>query len=206
MPRQAMALPLSVVNTCDDTSSWQALPLLTRAMVKLQDSAWTEFHARYFDRLLAYAVVVHRGDCATAEDTVQAAFLRAVRHMRVFEKEDVFWSWLTLLVRCAATDAGRKLTSRTRLHEALVAENQDWLGRRTNRRREETRFVLLDEALTLLCDEDRNLLTAKYAEGASTRELAQSLATTAKAIENRLRRLRHQLKAQLNDLAKRTQY
>ena len=206
MAQDVMAFPMSSAEAACHDSVWPTLPDLTRAMAKLNDAAWTEFHVRYLDRLLRYALTLHRGDRATAEDSVQAALLRAVRHIRVFSDEEVFWSWLTLLVRCAATDAGRKLASRTRLQEALIQEQETWLGtaRRHHSPNEETRFVLLEEALSLLDDEERQLLTDKYAEGHSHLDLAKKRHLTPKAIENRLRRLRHRLKAQLHELAKRT--
>ena len=35
---------------------------LTARMAKGDERAWTEFHERYFSRLLGYLIVLHRGD------------------------------------------------------------------------------------------------------------------------------------------------
>ncbi|MEM7386136.1 MAG: sigma-70 family RNA polymerase sigma factor, partial [Verrucomicrobiota bacterium] len=88
-------------------------------MKRMNDAAWNEFHRRYFSRLCAYALVV-LGEKASAEDCVQQTFLRVVRHIRCFDREEVFWSWLTCLVRCAAIDLGRAGKRRSRLAERFA--------------------------------------------------------------------------------------
>lgn len=197
-----MALPLSA--PVEPLVEQRAIGQLTRDMARLREDAWCEFHTRYTDRLLAYATTLHRGHRATAEDTVQAGLLRAVRHIRRFDTEEAFWSWLTLLLRCAAADEGRKLAAGSRLREAL-AQEADALAPRSGRKNDQTIFVLLDEALEELSSSDQHLLEAKYVEGRSTIELAETHQTTPKAIENRLRRLRKQVKRRIRALSRITQ-
>ena len=55
----------------------------------------------------------------------------------------------------------------------------------------------LEEALSQLLDEDRQLLEAKYLQGADVRTLATQLGISAKAAESRLTRARHALRRQL---------
>ena len=198
----AMALPLSA--PVEPLVEQRSIGQLTRDMARLREDAWCEFHARYTDRLLAYATTLHRGQRATAEDTVQSGMLRAVRHIRRFDSEDAFWSWLTLLLRCAAADEGRKLAAGSRLRDALAKE-ADALLPRSGRAGPQTIFVLLDEALEELSTSERNLLKAKYVEGRSTAELAEAQQTTPKTIENRLRRLRKQVQRRIRALSKITQ-
>lgn len=70
--------------------------------------AWRTFHHAYVDRLWRYLLVVAGGREDTAREALQGALVRAVRHIKVFEDETVFWSWLTVLARSAlATMPGR---------------------------------------------------------------------------------------------------
>ena len=195
------AMSLSVTAAAEGDSALRSVKTLTRDMARLREDAWTEFHARYFDRLLRYAITLHRGNRARAEDSVQSGFIRVVRHIRRFDNEDTFWSWLTLLIRCAATDEGRKIAAHTRLQEALVADVPLTPAHSPS---QGTIFVLLEEALGRLDPQERRLLDQKYTEGQTTAALAASRNLTEKAIENRLRRLRHHLKAELHALAKHT--
>ena len=77
---------------------------LTARMAKGDERAWTEFHERYFSRLLGYLIVLHRGDEVLARESLQQTYLRVVRHVRRFDVEEVFWSWLTRLARCVVID------------------------------------------------------------------------------------------------------
>src|SRR5439155_13466587 len=43
-----------------------------------------------------------------AREALQVAPLRVVRHIRRFDAEAVFWSWLTVLARSALVDEERK--------------------------------------------------------------------------------------------------
>jgi len=45
--------------------------------------------------------VVTGGNEHAAREALQAALVRVVRHVRLFDAEDKFWSWLTVLARSA---------------------------------------------------------------------------------------------------------
>ena len=94
----------------DQRSGGSGLPVgrLTARMAKGDERAWTEFHERYFSRLLGYLIVLHRGDEVLARESLQQTYLRVVRHVRRFDVEQVFWSWLTRLARCVVIDGARK--------------------------------------------------------------------------------------------------
>ena len=201
MASESMALPVSTVLSENEPAV--STGRLTVAMAGLCDDAWREFHERYFDRLIAYALKLHSGDRASAEDSVQAGFLRVVRNIRRFDDETAFWSWLTLLVRCAAADQGRKVAVRSRLYESLIAAHL--ATPRHSSQNEEHTFVLLEEAMTRLDHADRELLEKKYVEGEILLDLATQLETTPKAVECRLRRMRKKLKKTLHALARQTQ-
>jgi RNA polymerase sigma-70 factor (ECF subfamily) len=66
-----------------------------------------------------------------------------------------------------------------------AAEPEEYLG------------AALEESLQELILEDRLLLTGKYIEGATVRELSSQIGLTEKAVESRLLRLRRRLRESL---------
>ena len=170
------------------------LPDWTRLLAGGDDEAWRWFHARYYVTLLRYAA--HRsGDASAASEIVQQAYLRIARHAKPFADEANFSNWLHCVVRCAASDHTRHNLRRSLLAEkfahwrdAKSGPDGDWhaSAQRTAN--------LADEALAKLPDADAALLRRKYCDGSTTDELASELATTSKAIEHRLARLRGRLR------------
>ena len=177
------------------------VPALTGRMARGDEAAFHEFFRRYFDRLLRYLLVVTRGREEVAREALQLTMLRVARHVRRFESEPVFWSWLTVLARSAAIDEQRRGRRYATLLERFfreASENDASGADETDARLERW----LAACLATLPDDERDLLERKYLEGACVRELAQELETTEKAIESRLVRVRRKLKqsllAQLN--------
>ena len=158
MIADAMGLPI------DSSGEVVDVHHLTRGMVAMRDEAWESFHDRYFTRLYAYALRLHRGDHASAQDSVQTCFLRAVRNIRRFKTEEAFWGWLTLLLRCAAADQGRRVAASARLHERLAHEVATAQEFRFPEAGEATLLVLMGEALQELLASDRALVEGKYIE------------------------------------------
>ncbi|MBK9139175.1 MAG: sigma-70 family RNA polymerase sigma factor [Verrucomicrobia bacterium] len=167
---------------------------LTRRMAAGEEAAWREFHDAYCDRLRLYLLVVTRGNEESAREALQAALLRAVRHVRRFDTEEAFWGWLTVLARSAAMDQQRK-------HRRYLAFLDRYLA--WNHRHEPAAPVDADQrlaealarALQALPDEERGLVERKYFAGVSVHELAAATGETDKAIESRLGRIRRKLKA-----------
>lgn len=187
-----MALPPAVEAASAATSARDSeVKAFTRRLAAAEDRAWTETHALYAPRLFRYLLVAAHGDEQAARDALQAAFVRAVRHARVFETEEAFWGWLTLLARHALADhrraAGRwwrflaRFRDTTAAHAAAPPAPDAWPDH-------------LDRAMAGLPDADRTLLEAKYFESASVRDLAAAAGVTEKAIESRLTRARARLR------------
>jgi RNA polymerase sigma-70 factor, ECF subfamily len=167
---------------------------LTTALAAGDEEGFREFHAAYFDRLFRYLIVVTRGDEEAARDALQETFTRIVRHARRFDCEEKFWSWLTVLARSAAADAGRKRRSYWRLltnyaRSWIVAESQNEIEDADER----LHSTLLD-GLKDLNDEDRALIEGKYLGRLSVRDLAARAGVSEKAIESRLTRARRELR------------
>ena len=81
---------------------------LTGRMTAGDEDAYRMFHELYFQRLLRYLLIVTGGREEAAREALQLALLRVVRHIRRFDAEAVFWSWLTVLARSALVDEERK--------------------------------------------------------------------------------------------------
>ena len=166
----------------------------TRRLSVGDDAAWRWFHERYYLMLLRYAA--HRsGNDSGAGDIVQQAYLRIARHVKPFSAESDFSNWLFCVVRCAAADYTRGSLRRSVLAEKFAHwrasqsdANAGWPAGASQS------AELAAEALAKLPDADAALLRRKYCDGSSTEELAGELATTPKAIEHRLARLRGALR------------
>jgi RNA polymerase sigma factor (sigma-70 family) len=187
---QAMS-SAAVLPSSDPVVPESEVTVLTRRLVVADDAAWSEAHARYAPRLFRYLLVAARGDEQAARDALQGAFVRAVRHARVFSTEEAIWGWFTLLARHTLADA-RRSTSRwraflDRFRDAPASEESNAEGDPLSDR--------LDEALSRLSDPDRVLLEQKYFEAATVRDLAAAANTSEKAIESRLARARNRLRS-----------
>jgi RNA polymerase sigma-70 factor (ECF subfamily) len=168
---------------------------LTRGLAAGEESAFSEFHSRYFNRLYHFLLVLSRGKEDEAQEALQQTLLRVARYARPFDSEESFWCWLKVVARSATRDAGRK----QQRYSGLLKRFTIWARREPdpppdpdNRLRAE-----LDECLSELAPEDRLLLEQKYLDGATVRELAWQTGLTEKAIDSRLVRLRRRLREQL---------
>src|ERR1051326_2156017 len=77
-------------------------------MVAGDETAYRAFYNAYFDRLSRYLLVVASGNEETMREALQLTLLRVVRHIKAFDDEAAFWSWLTVLGRTAFLDETRK--------------------------------------------------------------------------------------------------
>lgn len=167
------------------------IAVLTRRLAAGEEAAFREFHARYFDRLYHFLLVVARGDAHAAQEALQETLLRVANHAREFADEEVFWCWLKVVARNAARDRGRK-------HRRYLALLERFAFRRDEPApappHEERRLAtLLEESLGELDPPDRRLLEGKYLRGETVNELADESGLTEKAVESRLSRLRRRL-------------
>ncbi|MBI5388035.1 MAG: sigma-70 family RNA polymerase sigma factor [Verrucomicrobia bacterium] len=178
------------------------LAALTARLAQSDEAAFRQFYDLYFPRLFRYLLVLTGGNEDAAKDALQLTLLRVVRHVRVFDSEAAFWSWLAMLARSALVDEARKRRRYLRfldgffqrLQPAPVAADHD----------AETRLLAsLGTHLDALPPEDRDLIERKYFDGESVREIADAVHSTEKSVESRLVRIRRRLKelvlAQLHD-------
>ena len=193
----AIATPLPAPALMESpASAISPTALLTSGLAAGDETAFREFHAQYFGRLLRYHLVLAHGDEQSARDALQETFTRVARKARRFDDEAVFWSWLTVIARSAAVDGGRR---RSRYWAMLKRLSPGFvrLPCKTVPEADEQLHEHLDQALGALTSEDRALIEAKYFSQETVRDLAAQHGLTEKAVESRLLRLRRQLRERI---------
>lgn len=165
-------------------------------MQRGNEEAYQEFMQAYHSRLFRYLLVLMNGQEAAAKDVLQATLMRVVRHVRLFESEPVFWSWLCALARSAAIDEKRKHLR----HDGFL---QRFFRSRPVEEitlpPEEALTGLLADQLSCLEPEERELIEMKYVAGESVSDMAQRLGVSEKAVESRLTRARARLRTLLTE-------
>jgi RNA polymerase sigma factor (sigma-70 family) len=167
---------------------------LTRAMAHGDETAFRIFYDAYFDRLLRYLLVVTGGNEEAAREALQLALVRVVRHVKTFESEEKFWSWLTVLARSALADESRKRRRYFAFLERFTRHQKAGPVAMNNGEADEQLRALLERNLNSLPMEERDLVEQKYTLRKSVREIADGQQTTEKAVESRLSRVRRKLK------------
>jgi len=186
----------AVERTSAPNVSAEQIESLTRRLAAGDETAFSELHTRYFDRLYHFLLVVSQGREDEAQEALQQTFLRLVRYARVFKSEETFWCWLKAVARSVARDAGRKQQRYWRLLNKFAV----WRGHADANPLpdpDERLRAELDESLSELTPEDRLLIVNKYLEGLSIKELSLQTGLTEKALESRLLRLRRRLRETL---------
>jgi RNA polymerase sigma-70 factor (ECF subfamily) len=169
---------------------------LTAGVRAGEEAAVRALHARYAQRLTRYALVVTRGDETAADEAVQSAFLRALRHLRPVTDDAALWAWLARATRSAASDAGRRSRRYLRLlgrAGAFLRRGEVAIGEPI----EDTDAIwaaALESALDALDAEARSLVDSRYFHHRSLAEIAAEQSTSERAIEGRLARLREKLR------------
>jgi RNA polymerase sigma-70 factor (ECF subfamily) len=170
------------------------IAVLTRAMAAGDETAYRIFYDAYFDRLLRYLLVVTGGNEDAAGEVLQLALVRVVRHVKAFETEEKFWSWLTVLARSALADESRKRRRYFAFLERFTRQQEPGPTAMDNGEADERLRALLESKLTTLPVDERQLVEQKYTLRQSVREIANGQQTTEKAVESRLSRVRQKLK------------
>lgn len=166
---------------------------LTQRLAAGEEEAFREFHRLYFDRLYQFLLVVARGQEHEAQEALQQTLLRVVRYVRQFESEDSFWSWLRMLGRSAARDAGRKQQRYAALLEQFALRWRT-LTNGQNMAEDNRLSLILEESLEELDLPDRLLIEGKYLDATPVRDLSVQTGLSEKAVESRLLRLRRHLR------------
>jgi RNA polymerase sigma-70 factor (ECF subfamily) len=170
---------------------------VTSRMVKGDEMAYRLFYDEYYDRLRRYLLVITAGNEDAARDALQSALLRVVKHIRQFSNENEFWCWLAVLAKTAFFDQTRKRKRYWSFLERFTHHTEIEHSIHTRADSDGQLLMLLEQSLTTLLPDEKELIESKYLEGASVRQIAQDFQTTEKAVESRLVRIRRKLKALL---------
>lgn len=173
------------------------IPSLSAGLARGEESAFQDFYALYFDRLLRYLLALSRGREDLARDALQSTLIRVAKHARRFETEAAFWSWLAVLARSALVDEQRKSARYGSFLSRWFAHSEIHRDAAKAVSEEDTEKRLTDSlelALERLPDDERALAQSKYFDGQSVRDIASALGASEKAVESRLTRLRRKLK------------
>ena len=168
-----------------------------------KEEAFHVLYDHYYFRLYRYLLVVSFGDETLTQDALQETMIRVAQKVKCMTSEDEFWRWLVVIARNTLRDKARK---QTRYRSMLQRFAEGFLFRKQEpdpglEVDPEIRYhERLREALATLSFEDRNILTQKYFEGFSVKEIAVQENTTPKAVESKLTRLRVRIK---NEVLKR---
>jgi len=168
---------------------------LTARMAAGDEDAYRMFHELYSRRLLRYLLVVTGGREEAAREALQLALLRVVRHIRRFELEETFWSWLTVLARSAVVDEKRKRHRYLAFLDRFLRREQ--IEAATNFEADARLKELLTANLERLPWEEREVIQRKYFARETVKEIAADTGATEKAIESQLVRIRRKLKADI---------
>jgi RNA polymerase sigma-70 factor (ECF subfamily) len=165
------------------------------------EAAYVEFQKAYFRRLLRYVLVLTAGRQHAAEEALQLTLLRVVRHIRAFDSEESFWSWLTVLARSVVVDEERKRTRYLALLFRFLQRCQ--LEKQAGVDADSFLRALVERNVAELPADERDLLERKYSARQNLNTIAEATTSTPKAVEARLvrvrRKLRERILRQLND-------
>jgi RNA polymerase sigma-70 factor (ECF subfamily) len=163
---------------------------LTQRVASGDEAAAREFFEKYCDRIFRYALVVTRGNEELAREILSITMIKAARYMRALPSDEDVWRWLTRIARSCFVDHCRK-TRRI----VPVVESDEILSRTATPTPDTTLNNALNEALSELPLEDRELVERFYIDDETQTALAEDIQSTRKAVESRLARIRRKLRA-----------
>jgi RNA polymerase sigma factor (sigma-70 family) len=187
-----------VMNVVSDQIDW--LELTTR-IIAGDEAAFANFYEHFFDRLFRYILVMTHGDEQLSRDLLQKTMLKVVRYLKPFPEEMIVWSWLTQLAKTSFIDL---LRSEKREPEFVRLELVSHISQPQAHRDEEDLVLeaALEEAVTLLAIDEKELIHSVYFDELSHKQIAESMRCTPKAVESKLARVRRKLRTLLTTILK----
>ncbi len=194
----------------DVAASAQAIPALVlpkqnapdeRELVRLAQNgtseAFEELVRRHQQRVLAVVSrILHRRE--DAEEVAQQVFLKAYVSIRRFDMRSAFSTWLYKIAVNECWDWLRKKKVRPLVYESDLSTDQaQWLdtvaqsgrGPAGPSQRAEAK-ELVERLLSVLSDEDRQILLLKEVEGLSVQEIAETFGLNVNTVKVRMFRAR----------------
>jgi RNA polymerase sigma-70 factor (ECF subfamily) len=160
---------------------------LTRRLLAGEESAFEEFFAEYFPRLLRFASARVNGDDDLAEEAVQATLIRALKNIDAFRGDAPLFSWLCTI--CRREIARRRTRTGTHVDIELLDDVADRRAHLDALDRAEL-AALVRSILGDLPEHYGRALEWRYIEGLTVHEIADRLGLGYKAAESLLSRAR----------------
>jgi len=173
--------------------------------------AFSSLIAKYERRVYRMARQITQND-EDAEDVLQDTFLKAYEHLKSFQGQSKFYTWLT---RIAVNESLMKLRKRKSdrtvsmddnietEEESIVREIAVWDGTPEQKYGQEELRAILDDAIQSLKPIFRTVFVLRDVEEMSTEETAEMLGLSIAAVKSRLLRARLQLREKLTRIFKR---
>lgn len=186
------------------------LALLDRARGG-DDQAFAGLVTKYERKIYRLAKNITQND-EDAEDVLQDAFLKAYEHLRDFQGQSKFYTWL---VRIAVNESLMKLRKRKSdrtvsldenietEEEPIVREIAVWDDTPELKYSQAEMREILDKAIQSLKPIFRVVFVLRDVEEMSTEETAQALGLSVAAVKSRLLRARLELREKLTRIFKR---
>jgi RNA polymerase sigma-70 factor (ECF subfamily) len=179
--------------------------LLVAAAKRGDLRAFEELVNRYEAKVFRLTMNITRNR-EDAEDAMQDAFLKSYAHLKDFQEDSRFYTWL---VRIAANEALMRLRKRrpnqvsldepVEGHEELIPrELEDWGPSPEQRFAQTEMHEILNEAIGKLEPDFRVVFTLRDIEEFSTEETAKMLGISIPAVKSRLLRARLKLRQKLD--------
>lgn len=177
------ARPVEVV---EDRDAWARR--VSSAIARGSREALGELYEAKFDFILAIARERTRRDESFALDCVQDTMLRVAESLEQLDRMESLDSWLRRVVLTAAIDRLRSERARFCRDLGYSAPERDV---------DADRLRELEFELASLAEEDRSLLSLRFARGLTLQQLGYHLGQAPKAIDSRIRRLVDRLRSRL---------
>src|SRR6202140_4080728 len=179
--------------------------LLVAAAKRGDTQAFEEPVNRYEAKIFRLTLNITRNR-EDAEDAMQDAFLKSYAHLKDFQEDSRFYTWL---VRIAANEALMRLRKRRPNQfsldepiegdeDVIPQEIEDW-GPSPEQRYAQTEMrEILNDVIDQLQPDFRVTFVLRDVEGLSTEETAEALGISEAAVKSRLLRARLQLRQKLD--------
>src|SRR6266446_1139944 len=174
-------------------------------------AAYTELVGRYERKIFRLAKHITQND-EDAEDVLQETFMKAFGHLKDFQGQSKFYTWI---VRIAVNESLMKLRKRKSDRsvpldepvdtgeDTVVREIAVWEENPEQQYSREELGGILDEAVESLRPAFRTVFVLRDIEELSTEETAEALGISVPAVKSRLLRARLQLREKLTRFFKR---
>lgn len=178
----------------------QATPTALVEKARRKDADAFAALIRQYERIalsVAYGVL---GDATAAGDVVQDAFIRAWQRLSDLREPERFGTWVCGIVRNLAIDALRRRKPTDVLGPGkTVHDAARWTINPLEEVDRKERGCKVAEAIASLDETSRLVVTMRYYEDLSSKEIAARLEMTPAAVDMRLSRARKVLKAMLEE-------